>query len=238
MAQETERLPGTRGRRRIYLMRHGEVSYHRPDGSTVFGDVPLTDEGTAQARAMGELLRDVPFDLAAHTGKRRTRHTAELVLSGREVPLQEVVALEELRGGSFEGLTEDRIEAEFVYGFERAALPGAGFPGGETFAEFQSRIVPAFEALVRSPGWRTLLLVAHGGTNAMILSWVTRGGLAGLGAFEQDAGCVNIVDVDVIDGEIVRRIVRALNITPYNFAKRDHYLTVAERIVYSRRRPA
>lgn len=119
---------------------------------------------------------------------------------------------------------------------ERAAEPGAGFPGGETFAEFQGRIIPAFERLVLEPGWTTMLLVAHGGTNAMILSWFTRGGLAGLAAFEQDAGCVNILDVDVVDGEIVRRLIRAVNVTPYNYAKRDHFLTVAERIVYGRRR--
>lgn len=232
-------LAGTRGRRRVYLMRHGEVSYHRPDGSTVFGDVELTGEGISQARAMHELLREVPFDLAVHTGKRRTRQTAELVLSGRDVPVREVQALTEIGGGSFAGLSEERIEAEFVYGFERAALPGAGFPGGETFADFQARIVPAFEDVLLSPGWRsTLLLVAHGGTNAMILSWVTRGGLAGLAAFEQDAGCVNIIDVDVIDGEILRRFVRAINVTPYNYAKRDHFLTVGERIALSRPRRA
>jgi probable phosphoglycerate mutase len=69
----------------------------------------------------------------------------------------------------------------------------------------------------------------------MLLAWVTRGGLTGVGAFEQDAGCVNIIDVDVVDGEILRRLVRAINITPYNFAKVGHHLTVTERIVRSRK---
>jgi probable phosphoglycerate mutase len=78
-------------------------------------------------------------------------------------------------------------------------------------------------------------VVGHGGTNAVILAWVTRGGLAGLSAFEQDAGCVNIIDVDVIDGEIVRRMIRGVNLTPYNLAKHEHYLTVAERIVAGHR---
>jgi probable phosphoglycerate mutase len=227
-------LPGTRGRRRIYLMRHGEVSYHQPGGQVVFGDVDLTEEGVTQARQMAELLADVHFDAAVCTSLRRTRRTAELVLAGRDVPVREVAALQELKGGSIAGLSEARIEAEFVYGMERAAEPGAGFPGGETFAEFQGRIVPAFERLILEPGWTTMLLVAHGGTNAMILSWFTRGGLAGPSAFEQDAGCVNVLDVDVIDGEIVRRLIRAINLTPYNYAKRDHFLTVAERIVSGR----
>ncbi len=227
-------LPGTRGRRRVYLMRHGEVSYVRPDGSTVFSDVSLTPEGEQQALHMAGMLASVPFDLAVHTGKTRTRQTAETVLQGRGVALMQITELEELRGGSLEGISPERIEAEFVYGMERAALPGAGFPGGETFADFERRVVPAFEALLRRPGWATALVVAHGGTNAMLLSWVTRGGLAGMGAFEQDAGCVNIIDADVIDGEIVRRLVRAINVTPYNHAKLENYLTVTERIARER----
>jgi len=225
-------LPGTRGRKRIYLMRHGEVSYQRADGHTEFStQVELTEEGVEQARLMREFLLQVPFDLAVHTGLTRTRQTAERVLEGRDVRLETVDELREIQAGSLAHLTEDRIDAELTYGFERAAQPGAGFPGGETFAAFQGRVLPAFEALVRRADWTTALVVAHGGTNAMVLSWVTRGGLAGLSAFEQDAGCVNIIDVDVVDGEILRRMLRAVNVTPYNLTKHEHYLTVAERIV-------
>lgn len=229
-------LPGTRGRKRVYLMRHGEVSYRRADGSTVFStEVGLTDEGIDQARQMHSLLAEVPFDLGAHTGLNRTRQTADLVLGGRGIALREIHALREIEVGSMGALSDQRLDAEFTYGLERAAQPGAAFPGGEGFADFQNRIVPAFEAFLRLPDWTTALLVGHGGTNAVILAWVTRGGLAGLSAFEQDAGCVNIIDVDVIDGEIVRRMLRAVNLTPYNLTKHEHYLTVAERIVAGHR---
>jgi probable phosphoglycerate mutase len=229
-------LPGTRGRKRVYLMRHGEVSYQRPDGRTVFStQVTLTDEGVEQARLMRELLAPAPFDLGVHTGLTRTRQTAEIVLQGRDVPVQEIANLRELQAGALEHLTDERIDAEFTYGLERAAEPGAAFSGGETFAAFQERIVPAFESLLQRPDWTTALVVGHGGTNAVILAWVTRGGLAGLSAFEQDAGCVNIIDVDVVDGEILRRMIRAVNLTPYNLAKHEHYLTVAERIAAAHR---
>jgi broad specificity phosphatase PhoE len=234
--ETTPQLPGTRGRKRVYLMRHGEVSYVRPDGRTVFStQVALTDEGVDQARQMHDFLLDVPFDLAAHTGLERTRQTAQLVLDGREVPLEELGALREIEAGSIAHFTDERIDAEFTYGLERAAEADAAFGGGERFMDFEQRIVPGFEAFLRRPDWTTALLVAHGGTNAVILGWVTRGGLAGLAAFEQDAGCVNIIDADVIDGEIVRRMIRAVNLTPYNLTKHEHYLTVAERIVAAHR---
>ena len=166
----------------------------------------------SSAYAMGE---DAPRALVLRT----------LVTSWGKTP-EEVAALAE------------RLDAEFTYGMERAAEPGAAFPGGESFAAFQQRIVPAFEALLQRTDWTTALVAGHGGTNAVILAWVTRGGLAGLSAFEQDAGCVNIVDADVVDGEIVRRMLRAVNLTPYNLAKHEHYLTVAERIVAEHRAPA
>ena len=230
-------LPGTRGRKRLYLMRHGEVSYHRPDGRTVFSnEVDLTDEGVAQAEAMAATLKEIEFDCAAHTGVRRTRRTAEIVLAGRAIAPRAIPELIEIQGGSIDGMTEERLKAEFVYGLERAALPAANFAGGETFAAFQSRIVSAMESLVREPTCSTALIVAHGATNAMALGWVTQGGLNGLGAFEQDAGCINILDVDVIDGEIIRRIIRALNVTPYNLPKVGRYLPVTEQIVNTRRK--
>ena len=233
----TGSLPGTRGRKRIYLMRHGEVSYHRPDGRTVFSnEVDLTEEGVAQAQAMAATLKEVELDLAAHSGVLRTRRTAELVLAGREIELRTIPEFIEIQGGNIEGMSEERLEAEFVYGLERAAMPGANFAGGETFAAFQRRIVGAVESLVRQPTWSTALIVAHGATNAMVLGWVTQGGLNGLGAFEQDAGCVNIIDVDVIDGEIIRRFIRALNVTPYNLPKVGRYLTVTEQIISTRKK--
>ncbi len=237
MTEDSKRaLPGTRGRKRVYLMRHGEVSYRQPDGRTVFStEVALTAEGLEQARHMRELLVQVPFDVGIHTGLTRTRQTAEIVLGGRGVRIEAIEALREMAAGSIEHLSDERIDAEFTYGMERAAEPGAAFPGGESFAAFQDRIVPAFEALLKRPDWITALLVGHGGTNAVILSWVTRGGLAGLSAFEQDAGCVNIIDADIVDGEIIRRILRAVNLTPYNLPKHEHYLTVAERIVAAHR---
>lgn len=217
-------------------MRHGEVSYRRADGRTEFStQVTLTDEGMAQAEQMRALLAPVAFDLCVHTGLVRTRDTAALVLDGRAVPVEEISALREIEAGSISHLSDERIDAEFTYGSERAAEPGAAFCGGERFAAFEQRIVHAFETFLRRADWTTALLVGHGGTNAVILAWITRGGLAGLPAFEQDAGCVNIIDADVIDGEIVRRMIRAVNLTPYNLAKHEHYLTVAERIVSAHR---
>ena len=46
----------------------------------------------------------------------------------------------------------------------------------------------------------------------------SRGG-PGMATFEQDTCCLNVLDADVIDGQIVRRYIRLLNMTPYNLTK-------------------
>ncbi len=234
---QPDALPGTNGRRRIYLMRHGDVNYFKPDGTRVddSDQVSLTEEGQAQARAMSGCLATVPFDLAIHTGLRRTRETAEIVLGGRPIELVERGSLREIRTGPVDDIPPERLDAEFTYGMEAAAEPGARFARGELYAEFYERITSAFDALVREPGWRTLLLVAHGGTNRMILGWAVKTGLAGISCFEQDTACLNVLDVDVIEGEIVRRYLRTLNLTPYNLPKHELYLTTLERMSQRRR---
>jgi probable phosphoglycerate mutase len=233
----TDALPGTRGRRRVFLMRHGDVSYIRGDGRTTLSDrLGLTPEGQHQARLMRDVLAEVAFELAVHTGVERTIQTLDLVLEGKEVPRQAMPELREIRAGDLESLTPERYEAEFVYGFENAAAPGARFAGGETFVEFRDRTLPAFERLLLQPGWRNLLMVCHGGTNVMIIAWITGGGLAGMGCVDQDPCCLNVLDFDVIDGQIVRKLIRTLNATPYNLVKAGLHLSVIERLAQERAR--
>jgi probable phosphoglycerate mutase len=56
-------------RRRLLLLRHGEVEYF-PQGRPVPPEgVRLTERGRAQALAVGALLRKVPLDLAVHTDR-------------------------------------------------------------------------------------------------------------------------------------------------------------------------
>lgn len=51
--------------RRIYLLRHGDVSYFSSDGKPVsFHHATLNENGIAQASALGEILAPVSFQSA------------------------------------------------------------------------------------------------------------------------------------------------------------------------------
>ena len=105
----------------------------------------------------------MPLDRAICSGLPRTRQTAKLVLGGRALELEERPDLKELRSGDNRGKSRERIRAEFVYGMENAAEPGARFAGGDLYAEFYGRVAGEFERILREPGWRNLLVVAHEG---------------------------------------------------------------------------
>ena len=78
--------------------------------------------------------------------------------------------------------------------------------------------------LLADPGWQHLLLVAHGGVNRTILAHTLGLDLPGFGAFEQDPGCINILDCDSAG----RWLIRLVNYTPYNPSKKGIELTTME----------
>jgi phosphoserine phosphatase len=215
------------GRRRIYLMRHGHVDYFAPDIADL-RSVPLTDEGRRQAEAARDALHNIEFDIAVCSGLPRTVQTAQIVLSGQENPPALIVreGLEELKSGRILAATREELAARLAYSFDGAAASGAAFlPDGELFVEAQARIISALEALVLNDKWRTALIVAHEGVNRIALGWACSGGLATISSFEQDLGCINLVDIDVTPNntgaglQIERVLIKALNVTPYDFLK-------------------
>lgn len=238
-------MEGT-GRRRIFLMRHGNVDYFTP-GLADPRRVPLTEEGRRQAEAAAAALEGAQVDVAVHSGLPRTEETLRIVLSGRGIaPLSEP-GLEELKSGSVVARSREELAAMLAFSFDDAHLPGASFlPEGETFKEAEGRIVAAMERLIARP-WRTALVVAHEGVNRILLGWACGGGLKTIGAFEQDLACVNVIDLDITRNErgtglgIERAILKAVNVTPYDYVKAGLPRTSIEHLFdidFGRGRPA
>jgi len=231
-------LPGTDDRRRIYLMRHGHVDYfarHVVESRNTHL-VTLTTRGRSEAEAAGRAFAHIRFDRAVCSGLPRTKETAEAVLASvPHAPTLEIDGdLVEIRGGK---IPEVKSRAELirmmnVY-FSRAHEPGAtNHEGGEVFAEAQARAVNAIERLLGTDDWHTALVVAHEGINRLILSWACDAGLRAMSSFEQDTGCVNIIDFDLGGiGNVRRALVKAVNLTPYNYLKHGMNLTSLEAIM-------
>jgi probable phosphoglycerate mutase len=223
-------------RRRIHLMRHGEAAYRIAGGAAAPDPrmVPLTPRGRSEAEQMRALLAEVTFDFALCSGLPRTRETAALVLEGRDLPLAVEPGLEEVEAGRGFDLTPEQI----AHPFADAARPGARFLGGELLDEFRARVLAALERQLAAGSWRRALFVCHGAVNRVILGWALGGEYAAWAALEQDSCCLNVVDLDVdpASGALRRSLVRAVNVTPYDLAKRDILLTTLEQTAVAVRR--
>ena len=205
-------------RRRIYLLRHGAVSYYDDAGNPVASsdDVPLNELGRSQAKAAGVMLKEVKFDRLIVSGLPRTVETAQRVLAENRhgTPRTETIGdLREIKGGKPDDIDEAQAEAVFTQVFGRPNNFGVPFLGGELLGDFTDRVHAAFARVLADPTWHELLMVLHGGTNRAILSYCLSGGQRQfLGALHQTPACINLVDVG--DAAQHDYVVRAVNIAP------------------------
>ncbi len=188
-------------RRRVFLMRHGSVTYFDEAGKPHLPEtVPLNEAGRAQAAAAGQAFAadGIAFDRVIVSGLPRTVETALRVLAetGQHAALETWPELAEIRGGKLSGIPDDRLREAFTGAFEGVVPEQRRFLGGESVGELMDRIHPAIARLLADESWDTVLLVLHGGVNRAILSYALTGGQRlFLGNLSQAAGCINALDV-------------------------------------------
>ena len=220
-------------RRRIYLFRHGDVSYVDDRGNRVADAkaVPLTDWGREQASLTGKALQKIPFDRAVSSSFPRSMETAQLILAGHDVEVEANDHFVEFQGNSeYRAALTDLNEV--AYAFRNAHLPGAAYNGGDIFEEVNARVCAGLDELIAEPDWETLALVAHGGINRLVIGWALGSGLSTFSAIDQNTACVNVIDFDEAPDtrEIRRKTLRALNVTVYDLVKEGNHLLSLEQI--------
>lgn len=199
-------------RRRIYLMRHGNVTYFDSQGKPFLPElVPLNELGQAQATAAGRIFAEekLHFDRVIVSGLPRTVETATRVLAetGQKIELERWPELVELRGGKLSSIPDEHLRDAFVGAFDGVVPEDRRFLGGESIGELMDRIHPCIDRLRADKSWDTVLMVLHGGVNRAILSYALTNQRLFLGNLAQTAGCINAIDVGEAQADWVVRIV-------------------------------
>ncbi|MCB2102653.1 MAG: histidine phosphatase family protein, partial [Rhodobacterales bacterium] len=208
--------------------RHGAVRYFDAAGRPLDPrHVDLTDQGRAQAAAVGELLRPAPLDRAVCSGLPRTRQTMNLALAGRDIPATDDDRFLEIRAGRFRDVPPGRAPRAIGRAYAGAHAPGARFIGGDAFTDFADRVLEGWDALVAGDDWTHLLLVAHDAVHRVILGHALGAGLKAMDSLELDMGGLSILDLDP-DG---RCLLRAFNLTPLDWAKGEARATGMESVL-------
>ena len=162
----------------ILLARHGETTENRERRFQGQKDVPLNDHGREQARALAEQAAGESIAALYTSPLVRARETAEIV--GERIGLEPRPddRLKEVDVGDWQDRLKDDVAREDPEGWAafRAAGDAFRFPGGESFAEQQERVIAALVDVTQR-GELPALLVCHRGVVRCALAHARRRGL-------------------------------------------------------------
>ena len=131
-------------------MRHGRTAWNADRRFQGHTDIPLDDEGRAQAAALATLLRDDRIDVAVSS----------------DVALRLDADWREMRFGSWEGLNWDEITARTpeLDPAQAATVRAFAPPGGEDYDQLCVRIARATSRIqAELAGGGTALIATHAG---------------------------------------------------------------------------
>lgn len=211
--------------RRLYLMRHGDVSYFDEQGRPYPpNDVTLTARGQQQAQAAARVLAGTEFQRVISSDLPRTIATADAVSSGRKIAPERRRDLREIQPGRLSEIPREGLADHFLKSFDVAITPESRFLNGESFGSLMERIGAFWRELAADLSWNSVLIVAHGGVNRAMITHALGLDLRLFGSLEQDPGCINILDLD----DRGRALVRLLNFSPIDPVKDQHRFTTME----------
>ncbi|MHB1668070.1 MAG: histidine phosphatase family protein [Thiomonas sp.] len=157
---------------RILLVRHGATRLTAEDRFAGSSDIPLSDEGRAQAARLGIRLSgaDVAAVYASPMG--RTLETARILAGPHGIEAQVEDDLREIDYGRWEGLTRAEVterHAEEYAMWEEDPLTIAP-QDGESGINVVNRALPLMRKIVERHRHRTVIVVSHKGTNRLLVS--------------------------------------------------------------------
>ncbi|APC36415.1 MULTISPECIES: histidine phosphatase family protein [Nocardiopsis] len=197
---------------RLVLLRHGQTPLSVERRFAGRGDIPLTEDGHAQARAAARRLAPRPFDAVVSSPLRRTRDTAAHAAEALGLPVEIDEGFVETDFGDWEGMTFAEARAQAPVAVDRwLADPETAPPGGESFAAASRRVAAARRALVERHRGRTVLVVTHVTPIKALVQQALLAPLEALYRMHLDTACLTEVDV-FADGPMV---VRSLNDTAH-----------------------
>ena len=183
---------------RLLLVRHGETDWNRQGRFQGQIDIPLNDNGRAQAEAARLFLADVPLQRAYTSPMARPRQTAEAILAAHPgVPLTCVSGLLEIGHGLWEGRLESEIACDWPQLLQDWKLrpETVQMPQGETLQQVWDRSLASWQTIAASLAEQeSALVVAHDAVNKTILCALMGLGPSHIWMVKQGNGGVTVVD--------------------------------------------
>lgn len=181
---------------RLLLVRHGESVWNEEERLQGQQDVPLSEWGRAQAKALGRRLRDEFLAACYSSPLRRALETAQEILGTFASPpsLTLMTELMERRFGEWEGkCLSDLDKAIFSRWLAAHQLPAP--PDGESMDELLVRVERGLRRILTEVPEGSVLVVGHGGSLKAALCVLLRLPPSSFARLHIDNASLTIVEV-------------------------------------------
>lgn len=146
------------------LVRHGQTDWNLEGRYHGQSDVPLNENGRAQAHLLAQQLSGQSFAAIYSSDLQRARDTAEIMAVAIGLPVTLEPRLREIDQGDWEGQLVDEIKARYAEVWQKRIVDPTNVrpPGGETVGEVATRVYSALDDIVKVYPVGTILICSHG----------------------------------------------------------------------------
>ncbi len=177
---------------RIYLVRHGLTPWNKELRFQGYSDIELHTEGVKQARAAQKKLASQEIQAFFSSDLKRALKTATIIAEPHKLRVKAYKGLREINLGLWEGLTKEYLVKNYPQlvntWYKSPHL--FSITQGESFAAVQQRSLQTFREILINHPVGNLVIVAHGGVLAALISGILQKPLANMWQFKTDNAAI------------------------------------------------
>ncbi|MFZ5652424.1 MAG: alpha-ribazole phosphatase [Bacillota bacterium] len=181
---------------RILLIRHGETVWNSEMKLQGHADIPLSEKGVGQAKALAGRLFSLEISAVYCSDLQRAMETARFIAAPRGLDLISVRSLREIDFGQWEGHTFKEIREKYGDLAKQwwTNPVNVTIPGGESLTGLVSRVAPAIKGMLERHDGQQVAVVCHGGPIRSLVCTVLDMDLNKYWKIRQDNAALNIID--------------------------------------------
>lgn len=189
---------------KLVIVRHHESEWNKLGKWTGVTDVHLSPYGFEQSKKMGELIKDINFDIIFDSTQIRSQETLSSMLSvspnNVTIPVEQIKELNERDYGDYTG--KNKWEMKDLLGDEEFSKIRRSWdypiPNGESLKMVYERVLPFFlnKVLPILRENKNVLIVAHGNSIRALIKYIENISDQNIANLEFEFGEVIFYDLD------------------------------------------
>lgn len=181
----------------IFFVRHGLTDWNIQRRFQGTLDIPLNDDGFAQAKTAAARCKELHLERIYHSTLLRAAQTAQIIADQSGAPLIPCPGFNEVCLGVFQGLNHDEAKTKYPAAYERYfadrihGIP----PEGESLYQVQQRALETLSFIEEdAKSCERIAVVSHGALLKALLGSVAGIPLANYACYDVSNGSISVIE--------------------------------------------